>query len=241
MLCICYNTQRVRYIFEIFRSCNRTNDDRTSIDRFWFRFDATRWPSNRIPSSSLYIPAEYPVQFLFITLTTIPSILRNVVLSNFQFIPDNIRVVSLWYSEEVCNSPTVSNVRSPPKCGSLCNTINDIGKSRYQQCSWTIGFRFDSRLANYSIFESSFSFFFYFFFVNFTTSKTSGINASILTDLLLSLYIKNRRKFFFIEIFFEFFLNSLSLSFSFFSFPRSLTRKRTTIRYCSLMYKYIRV
>lgn len=62
---------------------------------------------------SLYIPAEYPAQFLFITLTTIPSILRNVVLSNFQFIPDNIRVVSLWYSEEVCNSPTVSNVSFP--------------------------------------------------------------------------------------------------------------------------------
>lgn len=147
--------------------CNRTNDDCTSIDRFWFRFYATRWPSNRIPSSSLYIPAEYPVQFLFITLTTIPSILRNVVLSNFQFIPDNIRVVSLWYSEEVCNSPTVSNVRSPPKCGSLCNTINDIGKSRYQQCSWTIEFRFDSRvILDFRVFFLSF-----FFSVNFTTSR----------------------------------------------------------------------
>lgn len=146
---ICYNTQRVRYIFEIFR---RAIEQRRLHIYRPILISVLRHAMAIQPSSSLYIPAEYPVQFLFITLTTIPSILRNVVLSNFQFIPDNIRVVSLWYSKEVCNSPTVSNARFPPKCGSRCNIINDIGKSRYQQYSWTTGFRFDSRFSRFLCF-----------------------------------------------------------------------------------------
>ena len=141
--------------------------------------------------------------------------------------------------------PQYRMYRSPPKCGSLCNTINDIGKSRYQQYSWTnTVFRFDFGSFSFSSFLFFFSFFFFLLLILLRQETSGIINASILTDLLISLYIKNRRKFSSNWNFLRILLKlSFSLGLVLFLFLSSLTliRKQTTIRYCSLMYKYIRV
>ena len=131
--------------------------------------------------------------------------------------------------------------RSPPKCGSLCNTINDIGKSRYQQYSWTnTVFRFD--FGSFSF--SSFLFFFFFFFspVNFTTSRDKRNHQCFDPNWPTNFAIYKESSKVFFELKFSsnssqtlFFSRSRSLSFSFLTHSHSQTNND------SILFTYVQI